>query len=323
MTQEELAGAVGVSPQAVSKWENDYSCPDITILPMLAKVFGISTDELLGGGDRTAAEGEFIENPDENGTRFEYGSKKERDKDHWKFDFGGVSAGKIWWGIFIILIGAVLILKNATNIIPWGFWDVIWPSAIICFGMSELCHRPSAFSVSVTVIGVYMLLCNTDVIPPSFSGKWFVIGALLIICGISAVIPKRFKLIRFIKHGKHPGAARELRCDNGYINYEGAFCSDRVEFEGGVLHGGNLEVSFGSYIVDLTPLDMVGENAALDVEVSFASLTLLLPHTVRVTEARDTAFGSVNIKGRAYDDAPYNLTVSSDVSFGSLDIKYV
>ena len=46
-TQEELAELVGVSPQAVSKWENAQSCPDIQLLPKLAELFGISVDELL------------------------------------------------------------------------------------------------------------------------------------------------------------------------------------------------------------------------------------------------------------------------------------
>lgn len=48
MTQEELATNLGVSPQAVSKWENNLSCPDITLLPEISKIFGITVDELLG-----------------------------------------------------------------------------------------------------------------------------------------------------------------------------------------------------------------------------------------------------------------------------------
>ena len=48
MTQEQLAEKVGISAQAVSKWENDVSCPDITLLPLLAELFGVSVDELLG-----------------------------------------------------------------------------------------------------------------------------------------------------------------------------------------------------------------------------------------------------------------------------------
>ena len=49
MTQEELANALGVSSQAVSKWENDASCPDISLLPQLCRTLGITTDELLTG----------------------------------------------------------------------------------------------------------------------------------------------------------------------------------------------------------------------------------------------------------------------------------
>lgn len=49
LTQEELAGKLGVSSQAVSKWENDASCPDISLLPQLCRILGISTDELLTG----------------------------------------------------------------------------------------------------------------------------------------------------------------------------------------------------------------------------------------------------------------------------------
>ena len=48
MTQEELAEKVNVSAQAVSKWENEISMPDISVLPVLAEIFDVSIDELLG-----------------------------------------------------------------------------------------------------------------------------------------------------------------------------------------------------------------------------------------------------------------------------------
>ena len=49
MTQEELASRLGVSSQAVSKWENDLSCPDISLLPALCQALGVTSDELLTG----------------------------------------------------------------------------------------------------------------------------------------------------------------------------------------------------------------------------------------------------------------------------------
>ena len=49
LTQEELATHMGVTPQAVSKWENDQTCPDISALPRLARLLGVSVDKLLEG----------------------------------------------------------------------------------------------------------------------------------------------------------------------------------------------------------------------------------------------------------------------------------
>lgn len=49
LKQDDLAGMLDVSPQAVSKWENDQTCPDISLLPKLAQILGVSVDELLSG----------------------------------------------------------------------------------------------------------------------------------------------------------------------------------------------------------------------------------------------------------------------------------
>jgi len=48
ITQDTLSAALGVSPQAISRWESGNGYPDIELLPMLADFFSVSTDELLG-----------------------------------------------------------------------------------------------------------------------------------------------------------------------------------------------------------------------------------------------------------------------------------
>ena len=55
LTQEELAQHMGVSGQAVSKWENDQTCPDISALAKLARLLGVTVDELLEGKEETPA----------------------------------------------------------------------------------------------------------------------------------------------------------------------------------------------------------------------------------------------------------------------------
>lgn len=59
MTQRELAEKLNVSDKAVSRWERDESAPDLTLIPVIAEIFGVTSDELLRGQrctDRTDPE---------------------------------------------------------------------------------------------------------------------------------------------------------------------------------------------------------------------------------------------------------------------------
>ncbi len=49
MTQQQVAERLCVSPQAVSRWERGVGCPDVSLLPALAKLFGVSIVKLLAG----------------------------------------------------------------------------------------------------------------------------------------------------------------------------------------------------------------------------------------------------------------------------------
>ena len=57
MTQERLAQRMGVTPQAVSKWENDINYPDVATLPRLAALLGTSVDALLTAPDDAGPQG--------------------------------------------------------------------------------------------------------------------------------------------------------------------------------------------------------------------------------------------------------------------------
>ena len=48
ITQEGLAGIIGISSQAISKWENNVTMPDIMLLPIIADTLGVTIDELFG-----------------------------------------------------------------------------------------------------------------------------------------------------------------------------------------------------------------------------------------------------------------------------------
>ncbi len=48
LTQEQLAEQLGITSKAISKWENNLNCPDVSLIPQLAKIFNITIDELFG-----------------------------------------------------------------------------------------------------------------------------------------------------------------------------------------------------------------------------------------------------------------------------------
>ena len=49
LTQRQLAERLGVSDKSVSRWERDESAPDLALIPIIAELFGVTSDELLRG----------------------------------------------------------------------------------------------------------------------------------------------------------------------------------------------------------------------------------------------------------------------------------
>ena len=64
MTQKELGEKLFVSDKTVSRWECDECTPELSLIPSIAEIFGITTDELLRGErnnpDREAATSEDV-----------------------------------------------------------------------------------------------------------------------------------------------------------------------------------------------------------------------------------------------------------------------
>lgn len=56
LTQRELAEKLNVSDKTISRWERDESSPDLSLIPVMAELFGVTSDELLLGQRRTASQ---------------------------------------------------------------------------------------------------------------------------------------------------------------------------------------------------------------------------------------------------------------------------
>ena len=111
MTQDALAEKLGVTAQAVSKWENDQSCPDISTLPKLAAIFGITTDALLGV-EPAVKEAEVV-------TEEVPGIHIDKMDDHWEFHWDGGRKSYIGLALWMICTALMLLAaKDKVRLLP-------------------------------------------------------------------------------------------------------------------------------------------------------------------------------------------------------------
>lgn len=307
LTQEQLAEQMNVSPQAVSKWENDVSCPDISIVRQLASVLGVTTDELLGA---KAYEPRVVVVDTKTGA--------DANKQQANGDKGG-----IYFAVGLIIVGIIFLL-NLFNVPPFSnasFWGVVWPSVVLAVGVSWTVSHRSVFGLGVAALGLYYLLFNLGAI--TFTLTWnFIWPVLLVLLGVTILVD------RFVPHkswhGFPEGKGKSEYADaDGYVHCDSAFVEDNRVFSGETFRGGDIDLSFGKGTLDLTKVKSFADGAELDIDVSFGEYDLCLPRKVRLQMKSDKSFGSIQVSGTPADDAPFILRLDADASFGALNIKYL
>ncbi len=308
LTQDQLAEQMNVTAQAVSKWENDVSMPDIQSITHLAEVLGVTTDELLGVSAKSDA------SVDE--------SKKESVEIKWD----GGKRGWIFAAVLLILTGVSYLICHMPF---WPFevqssiWQIVWPVAILGAGVSTMSRRFSVFSVGLLLCGAYYLAFNLHIIEYSLSWS-IVIAVLLILFGIALIIDRLTHKNRKHKvtiNGANKKKASE-REENGYANIDVAFGDCTHKMESPVFRGADIDVSFGEGALYLTTSSSAAAGAEINADVSFGELKIYAPKSMRISPETDKAFSSMTVTGEPDMDAPYCIKLTADISFGNINIIY-
>lgn len=321
MTQEQLAERMGVSAQAVSKWENNLSCPDISVLPELAEIFGITVDELLGKNPPAGAtvhEAEVV-NPEKE----KHGSSVS-----WEWDNGGMSVklGSVFFALYILVVGLMLMNHLCGFDVSW--WTVVWTSALVFIGATSQSRHFSLFGLVMSLAGLYFLLSAYGVIRVEL-GWGVVFPVVLLLWGVSLLIDIVFGKRR--RHGKSKTTVHnnkklhhEYSCDNGYLHCELSFGEYRAAVVTPMLKGGSIDSSFGDFTVDFSACESLAPNCRIDVDNSFGELTLLVPDKFRAEVNRDGGFAAnIEIKGAPAAETRGVLFLEVDNSFGNVVLRYV
>lgn len=314
LTQEQLAERMGVSAQAVSKWENDVSCPDISILPQLAAVLGTTTDELLGAKPlepHVVVVGSKNQAKDDDGrVTVEFNGKGFR-------AFNGIGLA-----VILIVLGGTFLLDKA-GVLPIGIWGIVWPCVLMGLGIAWLIEDLSVFGLGMGLLGLYFLLFHLGAI--TFVLTWsYIWPSLIVLLGLSILIhrlnPKRRFRFRRFRNREGGNTYSEA---NDFLQADCSFTEEKRKYAPETLTGGDIDLSFGQGTFDLTNVQRVTPGAKFNVDVSFGECIIILPRRIRLELRADKSFGSIQMRGEAASDARETLVLEGDVSFGELSIRYV
>ena len=318
LTQDQLAEKLGVTAQAVSKWENDQSCPDITMLPRLADIFGITTDALLGREEEKVYSAEVV------GEETEYeGTQTQK---NWEFTYDAGRQGALKPAVFVLGFGILLLVSRLLNL-DVSFWGLLWPWSLALFGLFGIWTRITFFNVGTFLLGVYFLLDNMGILPFELGGD-LVFPAVIVLLGISLLAdalrkPKKAKWHLRHNAGKGEKSKGNLNIDGESFSYSASFGESTQRIQMPRLREGSISSSFGEFTVDLSGVEELAEDCAVSANCSFGELTLLVPRRFEVRSYNATSFAEISTSGRPDSHPKGILQVDAHASFGEITIQYV
>lgn len=317
MTQDQLAEKLGVTAQAVSKWENDLSCPDISTLPKLAAIFGITTDALFGTDPESTVhaaevvEESFHENP---GIYFQKGD--------WKFQMDAGKKSALGFALTVLITGIQLLAAKALHV-ELSFWAALWPTALIALGITGLWSKFSFFSLGCILFGGYFALDNWDLLPFTV-GKGMVFPLILVLFGLSLLVDALKKPNKPTFNMNHSGIPKnDLRYQKEGFDYSASFGEKTQQISLTKFSKGRINTSFGDFTVDLSGVEQVSEHCSLEVSCSFGELELLVPSRFEVKHNGSSAFGDSSVSGQPDLNPQGTIYIKSSVSFGEISIEYI
>lgn len=314
LTQEQLAERLGVTAQAVSKWENDLSCPDISTLPKLAAIFGITIDTLMGNETEQVHEAEVLDSTIEftgsNGNT------------PWRFKMASGRKTSLAFALMILVTGAQLLVARVMNI-ELSFWSALWPTALVALGALGFHSKFSFFNLGCVVLGGYFLLNNWDLLPFSF-GKQLIFPAIIILFGISLLVDalRKPKKARFQMN--HPGNPKtQFRYTPEGFEYESSFGEATQCISLDRLSQGSISTSFCDITIDLSDVAQVSDNCTLEANCSFGELEILVPKRFTVKTNGSVFMGECNADTVQNSASQGVIHLDYNVSFGEIHIEYI
>ena len=222
----------------------------------------------------------------------------------------------------MLLVGGLTLVSR---LLDWdvSFWDILWPSALLLFGMKNFLERPRFTWLCCSLLGLWFLVDHLNVTSFHLDNS-LIFPILVVLFGLSLLIdalrkpPKsRFRIHRKGKTGK-----KSFHQEGEHFDVSRTFGDSNNRIDLPRLSRGNIDLQFGDMIVDLTGCGEVAPDCTVHTSVQFGDLDLIIPRRYRVIVEAESSFGSINLSGHPDPDAS-PIRLSGSVKFGDLTICYV
>ena len=315
MTQDTLADQLGITAQAVSKWENDQSCPDISILPKLASIFGISTDELLGLESHVPVRQAVVDDEDEDDAQ----------DNSWEFRWDAGRRSGLTFAICVLLVGVLSLLSRYFGG-DVSFWQILWPSLLLVYSAAHVFRKFSILHFILMLLGGYSLIANLGLCKLFPEDLIFPICVVLFGIGLLVNALRKPKKSKFqIVHEGSNSQKTQINCTNGINSFDCDLSFGRAEHLVTATHleHGKADACFGALCVDLSQVAEVSEDCHISVDCSFAEVSLKVPRQFQIDSHNHTAFGNVNFHGQPDPNPAGRIELEASANFGNISVYYI
>lgn len=246
---------------------------------------------------------------------------------------GGVyMKGRLWTGVFILLIGIVALLKASNAILPEWNWIYSWPMFLIALGLF-IGIRHGFHGISWLILLIIGGLFLADRIDSTLIPRNYTWPIILIVVGLFFIFRPRGRWHWELDVKKksadsgmptdppiHPDATDS---NDDYVNTTSVFGGAKKNILSKNFKGGEIVNIFGGTELNLSQADINGE-AIIDMTTIFGGTKLIIPANWTVKSDAAIIFGGIEDKRSVSginDAAGKILTLKGTVIFGGIDIK--
>jgi predicted membrane protein len=217
-----------------------------------------------------------------------------------------MSWGRLFFGVMIIGVGAILLLDNADVLDAGEAFATFWPSIIIFAGVLTFAANPRHWPVAliITAVGLAFLLSNLELVDLAS----LIFPAALIIVGLMVLF------------GRGLGSKVET---GDTVNSFNVFSGSELASHSKQFQGGSVSAVFGGAELDLRDA-VPAKDATLDVFTAFGGVEMKVPRDWQVQVKGMPIFGGIDndtAKAQLPEDHPV-LHVNATVLFGALEIGH-